>query len=203
MSTASRVNDLALATATRDKLILTLISGNVTNLSALTTTDKTNLVAALNEIKAIADAAGGSGGVGINDTATNTTETWSSSKISGEISAAIAALVGGAPGALDTLNELAEALADDAAFSATVTTALANRVRFDAAQTLTSPQQTQARANTASMRARGRRSRRWEPISARPASAASGQSTAPTSMPSRSSPPAAVRMVYLRKAARP
>lgn len=155
MSTASRVNDLALATATRDKLILTLISGNVTNLSALTTTDKTNLVAALNEIKAIAEAAGGSGGVDINDAATNTTQTWSSSKISSDIAAAVAALVGGAPGALDTLNELAEALADDAAFSATVTTALANRVRFDAAQTLTSPQQTQARANIGAASAAG------------------------------------------------
>ncbi len=41
------------------------------------------------------------------------------------IASAISALIGGAPGALDTLNELADALADDAAFATTVTNALA------------------------------------------------------------------------------
>jgi hypothetical protein len=49
----------------------------------------------------------------------------SAAAITAEIEAAVAALVGGAPGALDTLNELAAALADDAAFSTTVTNALA------------------------------------------------------------------------------
>lgn len=44
-----------------------------------------------------------------------------------EVAAAVAALVAGAPGALDTLNELATALGDDASFSATVTTALAGK----------------------------------------------------------------------------
>jgi hypothetical protein len=54
----------------------------------------------------------------------------------------------GVPGALDTLDELAAALADDASFSATVTTALANRVRVDtAAQGLTTTQQGNARTN--------------------------------------------------------
>lgn len=37
-------------------------------------------------------------------------------------------LIGGAPAALDTLNELAAALADDASFSATITTALAGKL---------------------------------------------------------------------------
>jgi len=41
------------------------------------------------------------------------------------VDAQVAALVNGAPGALDTLNELAAAMADDAAFSATVTNSLA------------------------------------------------------------------------------
>ena len=40
---------------------------------------------------------------------------------------AISNLVGGAPGALDTLNELAEALNDDASFSTTITNSLANK----------------------------------------------------------------------------
>lgn len=43
------------------------------------------------------------------------------------IKAAIDALIGGAPGALDTLNELAAALGDDASFSASVTAALATK----------------------------------------------------------------------------
>ncbi len=48
--------------------------------------------------------------------------------ITAEIGAAIDALVGGAPGALDTLNELAAAMADDANFSATVAADLATKL---------------------------------------------------------------------------
>lgn len=44
-----------------------------------------------------------------------------------EVDALIANLINGAPGALDTLNELAAALGDDSNFAATVTTALNNR----------------------------------------------------------------------------
>lgn len=44
-----------------------------------------------------------------------------------EVDALIAGLVNGAPGALDTLNELAAALGNDSNFGTTVTTALANR----------------------------------------------------------------------------
>lgn len=44
------------------------------------------------------------------------------------VDAAIATLVDAAPGALDTLNELAAALGDDANFAATITTALAGKV---------------------------------------------------------------------------
>jgi len=59
----------------------------------------------------------------------------------------VTALVDSAPTTLDTLNELAAALADDPNFATTVTNDIANRVRYDATQTLTGPQQTQARAN--------------------------------------------------------
>lgn len=45
-----------------------------------------------------------------------------------DIDAAIAALVASAPGALDTLDELAAALGDDASFAATMTTALAAKI---------------------------------------------------------------------------
>lgn len=46
----------------------------------------------------------------------------------GFVATAIAALLDGAPGALDTLNELAAALSDDANFAASVTAALSNKV---------------------------------------------------------------------------
>jgi len=51
----------------------------------------------------------------------------STAQITAEIAQAVSDLVGGAPGALDTLNELAEALSDDAAFATTVTNALATK----------------------------------------------------------------------------
>lgn len=106
----------------------------------------TNVEDALAEVRVIADTAAG-GGVAINDSITTTTDAWSSSKISDEIVAAVAALIDGAPGALDTLNELAQAINDDAAFTATVTTALSLRLRFDAPQSLTGPQKAQALEN--------------------------------------------------------
>ena len=61
---------------------------------------------------------------------------------------AVANLVDSAPGTLDTLNELAAALGDDANFAATTSTALGNRLRVDtAAQSLTGTQQTNALTN--------------------------------------------------------
>ncbi|RZM99946.1 hypothetical protein CWO91_34815 [Bradyrhizobium genosp. SA-3] len=60
---------------------------------------------------------------------------------------AITNLVGGAPGALDTLNELATAINDDASFAATVTSALAVRLRVDAAQGLNETQKAQGQSN--------------------------------------------------------
>lgn len=47
------------------------------------------------------------------------------------VTAAIDALVGGAPGALDTLNELAAAINDDASFASAVTAALAAKASVD------------------------------------------------------------------------
>lgn len=147
MSLQNRLIDLATRIATECKALRTMINGNAADLSGLTTTAKGNLVAALNEVRGLAEAAVG-GGATINDAATATTSTWSSSKIVDQITTAIGALTAGAPGALDTLDELAAALGDDANFAGTVTTALANRVRVDtAAQGLTTPQQANARTN--------------------------------------------------------
>lgn len=59
MSLVTNITNLATRIATETKSIKTLVNGNAANLSSLTTTDKTNLVAALNEIKALADAING------------------------------------------------------------------------------------------------------------------------------------------------
>ncbi len=60
----------------------------------------------------------------------------------------VSGIVSSAPAALNTLNELAAALGDDAAFSTTVSTALGNRVRVDTStQGLTSTQKSNARTN--------------------------------------------------------
>ena len=122
------------------------------NLSLLTTTAKANLVAAINELKTTVDSLG-SGGAAINDGAGDgdTTVTWSADKIFDTIEAAKVAvkdeLTDGAAAALDTLAELAAALNNDPGFAATIAAEIANRVRYDAAQTLTAPQQAQARTN--------------------------------------------------------
>ncbi|PHP66562.1 hypothetical protein CSC94_12800 [Zhengella mangrovi] len=106
-----------------DKALRTLINGNASDLSALTTTAKNNLVAALNEVRAAAVASE------ILDTApnTSTTKTYSASKITSLIDAAIASLVAASPATLDTLNELAAALGDDPNFATTMTNALASK----------------------------------------------------------------------------
>jgi hypothetical protein len=63
------------------------------------------------------------------------------------LAAGLAALVAAAPGTLDTLDEIAAALGDDPNFAATISTALGNRLRVDAAQGLSAPQKQQARDN--------------------------------------------------------
>ena len=64
------------------------------------------------------------------------------------VNTAVANVVNSAPAALDTLNELAAALGNDASFSTTISTALGNRLRVDtAAQGLTGTQQSNARTN--------------------------------------------------------
>lgn len=123
---------------------LTIAKGD---LSTLNTTAKTNLVAAINELYSLI----GSAGAAIDDNGTGASVAWSASKIQAVITASTTAvkdsLVNGASTALDTLQELAAALGNDANFATTLATNLAARVRFDAAQTLTAPQKTQALTN--------------------------------------------------------
>jgi hypothetical protein len=83
----------------------------------------------------------------INDAAADTTHVYSSSKTNAAISAAINALINSAPGTLDTLGEIAAQMASDESGAAAMTTAINNRVRYDASQSLTSPQMIQATTN--------------------------------------------------------
>lgn len=87
-----------------------------------------------------------------------------------DIAAAINALVGAAPGTLDTLNELAEALGDDPNFAATVTatlasvnTALANRLAYTA-QVKTPAERAAARLNVDVGIVGGRRNKVDNPV---------------------------------------
>ena len=145
MSLETRIVALAQAMGA-DVKALTTSQGTLTSLN---TTTKTSLVDAINELLtlivgagAVIDDGAGNGNTGV---------TWSADKIFDSIEAAKAAIkdeiLGGAGAALDTLNELAAALGNDPSFATTIAAEVANRVRYDAAQTLTSPQQTQARAN--------------------------------------------------------
>src|SRR3954469_12555301 len=145
MSLATRLSDLAFAIGTDMKQLRIFIAGSSTgNLNGLTTTVKTDLVAAINEVKSTATSA----------TVPDATET-----ISGKVELASLAEVAtgtdavrvvtplgvrqersalkdeilgaGVPAALDTLDELAAALGDDANFAATVTTSLGNKQPLD------------------------------------------------------------------------
>ena len=124
-------------------------------LANLTTTNKTNLVAAINEIKA---SLSGAGAV-INDAAASDTSVYSSAKVTTDIAAARAGLkteiLGGASAAYDTLLELVTHFngldsANDANVEALVTT-MGNRLRFDEAQTLSAGQKVQGNANLGSV----------------------------------------------------
>lgn len=150
MSLAANVSSLATRIGTEFKAVYAKIG----TLTSLTTTTKTDLVSAINEVKASV----GSAGAAINDAAASGTTTYSSTKINSLDAATltsaqsyadtkVANLVASAPATLDTLNELATALGNDANYAATTSTALGNRLRFDAAQTLTGTQQTQGQAN--------------------------------------------------------
>lgn len=120
MSLATNVQNLATRVATEFKTLRGVLGSN----AALTTTAKGTIVEAINEVNAKPTS---TGGAVINDAAVNTTQTWSSSKSTSAISAAVAGLVGTAPETLDTLKELSDALGGDANFATTVTNQIAGK----------------------------------------------------------------------------
>lgn len=158
MSLQTRLGDLIVALGTDYKQIRTWITGSSSGtLASLTTSDKSSLVAAINELDAGIAPDASTTVKGIAEiatlaevaTGTDTTRFVTPEGVRQERLALKSEILGaGVPAALDTLDELAAALADDASFSATVTTALGNRVRVDtAAQGLDSTQKSNARTN--------------------------------------------------------
>lgn len=118
------------------------LSAKIGSLATLSTTDKTNLVAAINELKTAVNAS-----TSINDTQVTTTTTYSSSKIVGLLDALKNEILGGADAAYDTLLELQQAIQADQSGITALLDAVNKRVRYDAAQTLTAAEQAQARSN--------------------------------------------------------
>ena len=127
-SLQQRLLDLVTVIKTETKALRTMISGaNNGNVTGLQTT-ATNLVGAINEVKATADAASGAAGASINDAALSSLTVYSSNKTMLEINAAKAAvkdeILGGAGPTVDTLLEIANQLqtntTTDAALVATV-----------------------------------------------------------------------------------
>ena len=121
------------------------IIANIGDLSALTTTQKTSLVLALNELKAALNDIDLT--AIIDDSQTVANLTWSSSQISSAISTAVNNLINGAPETLDTLKEVADAIDANQDAIAALQSIASGHVKYDGAQTLTTDQQTQARTN--------------------------------------------------------
>ena len=139
MSLQTQIHSLVIRVADEFKTVYSKIG----NLSSLSTTDKSTLVAAINELKAAIAT------VAVIDDLTpgSTTTTFSASKIVTLLDALRAQILGGADAAYDTLLELQQALQNDQTGIAALTAAIDKRVRFDAVQTLTAPEQLQTRTN--------------------------------------------------------
>ena len=135
MSLTTRIESLVLRVAQE----FNDVRAKAGNLAQLTTTDKSSLVAAINELKAAVVASGA-----IDDTQVATTSTYSSSKIVTLLDTLKAEILGGA---YDTLLEIQQLLQDGTSGLDALLTAVNHRVRFDAAQTLTAAEQAQARSN--------------------------------------------------------
>lgn len=116
------------------------------NMATLTTSEKTNLVGAINELKSAIQGAGAN----INDNSASTAAVYSSQKTTDLIAALKSELLGGAPAAaFDTLKEIADYLASDETAMSGLVTAVGHKVDYSQAQSLTTEQKTQARTNIA------------------------------------------------------
>ena len=129
MSLKQRVLDGFTVASAALKATRMLVNGNAVNLNGLTTTNKSNLMAAINELDAeILALQSAPAGAMINDTAAGAATTYSSNKILERIANVKAEILGSAGAAYDTLEEL-KAYADSG--QAADLASLANRLRVD------------------------------------------------------------------------
>lgn len=132
-NTEVRSIDVELEKALRQ--LVKLVKANLGVMGELATSEKTNLVGALNEIHTVIEQKSQ-----INDEATGATSTWSSNKIQAALNAAIANIVNGAGEDDDTLAELAAKIA-------AVAQADAGLLSVIQAQELSEEKKSQGRAN--------------------------------------------------------
>ncbi len=125
MSLATRIESLVIRVAQE----FNDVRAKAGNLANLTTTDKSNLVAAIDDAHVAA------------------TTTYSSNKIVSLLDALKTEILGGADAAYDTLVEIQQLLQNGTSGLDALLAAVNNRVRFDAAQSLTVAEQLQARSN--------------------------------------------------------
>jgi len=138
MSLQTRIESLVIRIAQE----FNTLNGKTGTLASLTTTDKSSLVAAINELQSAVVS-----GTGIDDANVALTTTYSSTKIVTLLDTLNAEILGGADAAYDTLIEIQQLLQDGTSGLDALLAAINNRVRFDAAQTLTVIEQQQAREN--------------------------------------------------------
>lgn len=144
MTLQTRISDLITAVGTDIKQLRIWITGSSSgDLTGLTTTDKSNLVAAINEVDAQSSAPPDASTTvkGLIEiatlaevgTGTDSVRAVTPQGVKQETDAVRASILGpGVPSALDTLDELAAALGDDANFASAVTTSLAGKQPIDA-----------------------------------------------------------------------
>ena len=138
MSLATRIESLVIRVAQE----FNDVRAKAGHLASLSTTDKSSLVAAINELQAAVVTA-----TAIDDQSVASTSTYSSVKIVGLLDALKAEILGGADAAYDTLLEIQQFLQGEVGGLDALLAAVHNRVRFDAGQELTTEEQQQARSN--------------------------------------------------------
>lgn len=129
------INDGFVQITTLLKQVNNTLKGNQGDLTKLNTADKTSLVNALNEVKGLIGSISS-----INDSQTTTSNTWSATKISNEITTAITNLINGADASSDTLKDLADKIT-------ALVQADSNLVSAGQPQSFTAQQKAQARNN--------------------------------------------------------
>lgn len=146
MTIQQNLSNAFVAVADSDRALRTLITGTATgDLTTLTTTTKASIIAAINELE---DTLSNFAANIIDDAdAASLISTYSASKIEERLGEIRDGILGGASAAYDTLIELQNEIQSNDTELGQLLTAVGNRVRFDAAQTLTSTEQGTARSN--------------------------------------------------------